>query len=126
MTQISEETVVSRIRRLERAQAQTRAFAILVALGGLCVVMLGLNQSDGHVPSVLRAKRFVLVDQAGRELAVLGPKENAVGLYIHARTPEDKAPLLALEVLRLELIPQLFVVLDQKKHQDSRCKQKKV
>ena len=71
-----------RLDRLERGHRRLRRFGLLVFLGAGLLFVMG-QTSPGIVPEVIEAKRFVVKDASGRNLAALG-------------TDRDGAPLLVL------------------------------
>ena len=71
-----------RVDRLERGNRRLRRFGLFAFLGVGFLVVMG-QTSSGIVPEVIEAKRFVVKDAGGRNLAALG-------------TDRDGAPLLVL------------------------------
>lgn len=71
-----------RLARLERGQRRFRSFGLLAILGLGFLAVMG-QAGPGVVPEVIEAKRFVVKDSSGRNLAALG-------------TDRDGAPLLVL------------------------------
>lgn len=104
MNQSETVDILQRMRALELRLARTRAFFALILLGSICVITLGMSQNAARV---VKAQRFVLVDEGGKELAVLGYSDTAFGLYFHARTPKDESPLIAIEVESMDGAPEL-------------------
>jgi len=71
-----------RLDRLERGNRRLRRFGLFAFLGVGILFFMG-QTSPGVVPEVIEAKRFVVKDASGRNLAALG-------------TDRDGAPLLVL------------------------------
>jgi len=71
-----------RVDRLERGNRRLRRCGLFALLGAGLLVVMG-QTSPGVVPEVIEAKRFVVKDASGRNLAALG-------------TDRDGAPLLVL------------------------------
>ncbi len=70
-----------RLDRLERGNRRLRRFGLFAFLGVGLVFLMG--QAGGNIPEVIEARRFVVKDASGRNLAALG-------------TDRDGAPLLVL------------------------------
>jgi len=70
-----------RLDRLERGNRRVRRFGLFAFLGVGLVFLMG--QAGSNIPEVIEAKRFVVKDASGRNLAALG-------------TDRDGAPLLVL------------------------------
>ena len=75
-------TLRTRIDQLERSHRRFRQFGVFLFLGVGLMFLMG-QASQGNVPEVIEAQRFVVKDASGKNLAALG-------------TDRDGAPLLVL------------------------------
>ncbi len=98
------------VRKLERRVARMRTSLILLAVTGASVMTLGLTQgtvADGD--RVVRATRFVLLDNDGDERAILGFQKQAVGLFMLPKKPsKDEKELLFVGLERVEGLPTII------------------
>lgn len=94
----------AKIRRLEIRVARLRALLLTIAFVATCASTLGFcGGTRDKPPSTITATRFVLVDDQGKELAVLGrspppegrsAKGNRVGLSVFPRSVDKEIPEL--------------------------------
>jgi len=78
----------------------------MTAIVGIMYAMTLATAQTSQKPDVIKATRFVLVDDEGRERVVIGFNGQSVGLYIHARTPKEGiGPLVVLESAPIKSAP---------------------
>jgi hypothetical protein len=65
-------TVVTLQARVDRLERETRMWRIAAVAAIAVFGLLGAGKASGPIPDEVRAKRFVLVDETGREHARLG------------------------------------------------------
>jgi hypothetical protein len=86
---MNERELLDRIERLEARARRSRVVVVALALTGVSALALGLTQtSRTGAENIVKATRFVLVDDEGRERAVLGFKGRRVGLFVLPRRTE--------------------------------------
>lgn len=95
------ERPIERITQLENALARMRVLIAGMLLCGAAVLIAGATGGAAGTTgeeSIHKARGFVLVDEDGRERALLGFRNGGAGVYLYARSPKDDAPLVTLEV----------------------------
>ena len=80
---MSEGELLQRIERLEARGRRARWGLAALGVTALCTLALGWTQATrDSADRTVKATRFVLVDNEGRERAVLGFADNRVGLFV--------------------------------------------